>query len=86
MLLGASWAGLRRLRELDLSYAAELRQQGGPGGGPLNAILPSLRSLSLQARSVTIVPPKTTRQQMCGRCLRSEQSSVKQGEGMRRLS
>ena len=55
MLLGASWAALRRLRELDLAYAAELRQEGGPGGGPLVAILPALRTLSLQARSATSV-------------------------------
>ena len=60
VLLGAAWAALQRLRELDLAYAAELRQEGGPGGGPLAAILPTLRSLSLQARlAIPVVTPLT---------------------------
>lgn len=60
VLLGAAWARLRRLRELDLAYAAELRQEGGPGSGPLTAILPTLRSLWLQARSATSVATPLT--------------------------
>lgn len=47
--LGSSWTALLRLRELDLLCVAELRQQGGAGGGALNALLANLRSLSIQA-------------------------------------
>ncbi len=47
--LGSSWTALLRLRELDLLCVAELRQQGGAGGGALSALLANLRSLSVQA-------------------------------------
>ena len=78
MLLGAAWAALRRLRELDLAYAAELRQEGGPAGGPLTAILPALRSLSLQARSAVSAAPPLTQQPLHGSSLHNRMVHLNQ--------
>jgi len=48
--LGASWAALGRLADLELAHAVELHQQGGAARGPLAALAAHLTRLSLQAR------------------------------------
>ena len=66
--LGASWAALGRLADLELAHAVELHQQGGAARGPLAALAAHLTRLSLQARMLNFNSPSIP---LRGRALRA---------------